>query len=58
MLLPLLYVYHKWRARRNRRYWVRPIIREQINQGDVHYLINEMHLGDQNAHFQYCRMNV
>lgn len=58
LLLAVLYIYRKRRIKRNRRYWVRPIICERINKGDGHCLINEMRLYDQNAHFEYCRMSV
>lgn len=55
----MLYIRRQRRNRRKqRRYWVRPIIRKRINQGDRHHLISEMRLVDQEAHFQYCRMSV
>lgn len=56
--LAILYIYRKRRNRNNRRYWIRPIIQEQIYQGDGHHLVNEMRIGDQDAHINYCRMNV
>lgn len=42
--------------RRQRRFWVRDLLRERETQGDAANLIEEMRLGDHEMYFNYMRM--
>ena len=56
IVLYLLWQLQK-RRRASRRYWVRYIFRNRLQQGDYHNLIREMRLtDDEEAHVRYLRV--
>ena len=40
-----------------KRFWVRPILQQRIQQGEYFNLVREMQLADHESSFKYCRMS-
>ncbi|KAK5643399.1 hypothetical protein RI129_007244 [Pyrocoelia pectoralis] len=57
LILECLLNIKKKKAKRQRRWWVRPIYMSRIRQGHFHNLVQEMRLSDSDSFFQFTRMN-
>ena len=47
----------RWRRKKKRQYWVRPIFQRHREQGDYYNLLQELRLSDPQCHFRFLRMS-